>query len=160
MSKATQDQKANCPLTMVEQFHIDCNHQAKIYVTSTSKSSVAYANPDILEARRHLQIHGKHICCNFLPALHYKYLKVKLTWTQQDLNNVNWPSPHSELELFQPGDQRHIQLFINNKLPLHTSKAHPHKGSTLCPLYQCKNKDIWHFLECTHKDHAKIFNDL
>jgi len=92
-----QDQKANCPLTIVEQFNVDCNHQAKQYVTSTNLSSIAYRNLDILEARPHLQISGKLICHNFLPVLcqtltapdYYKYLKEKLTWTQQDLNNIN-----------------------------------------------------------------------
>ena len=48
--KGHQDQKANRPLTIVEQFNIDCDHRAKKYVTTTHRSSVAYGNPDIPEA--------------------------------------------------------------------------------------------------------------
>jgi len=140
----------------------------KKYVTSTNLSSTAYGNPDILEARPHLRICGKLLCRNFLPAVrqtlaapdYHKYLKEKLTWTQQDLNNVNWPTMQSAMSLFQPGKQQRILLFINDKLPLLTSKAHPHKGSTLCPLCQCKPEDHWHFLECPHQDHAKLFTEL
>jgi len=111
--KGHQDQKTNRPLTTVEQFNIDCDHCAKKYVTSTNKSSVAYGNPDILEAQPHLQIRGKIICRNFLPTLrqtltapaYYKYLRTKLTWTQQDLNQIDWQVLHLSLKSFSPGDQ-------------------------------------------------------
>jgi len=108
-----QDKKANRPLTIIESFNVDCDDQAKKYVTSTKKSSTAFGNPDILEARPHLHIHGKIICRNFLPTIrqtlaapdYYEYLKEKLNWTQLDLNNVNWPAMHSALSSFPPGNQ-------------------------------------------------------
>jgi len=137
-------------------------------VTTTSKSSVAYGNPDIPEARPHLCIKGKIICRKFLPALrqtltmpaYHKLLKTKLNWTQQDINQVNWPVLHLALESFPPGDQRRILLFINDKLPLQTSKAHPHHGSTLCPSCQRDNEDREHFLTCLHPTRKTLFNDL
>jgi len=108
-----QDQKTTCPLTTVEQFNIDCDHRAKQYVTSTNKSSVAYGNLDIQEARPHLHIQGRVICRNFLPTIrqtlttpaYYTYLRTKLAWTQQDLNQVDWQVLHLSLKSFSPGDQ-------------------------------------------------------
>ncbi len=78
------------------------------------------------------------------------------TWPHQ----VDWQVLHLSLELFSPGNQRRILLFINDKLPLQTSKAHPHRGLTLCPLCQCDNEDAGHFLMCPHMDHTNLFNDL
>jgi len=32
------------------------------------------------------------------------------------------------MDAFGPNDQQHLILFLNNKLPLWASKAHPHNG--------------------------------
>ncbi len=64
------------------------------------------------------------------------------------------------LQSFPPIDQRRLVLFINDKLPLRTSKAHPHPGSLLCPLCQHDKEDTWHFLECSHADQHKKFTAL
>jgi len=66
-----QDTKANQPLMIEEQLNVDCDHQAKQYVLSTDKSSVAFGNPDIPKARPHISINGKLICHKLLPALCY-----------------------------------------------------------------------------------------
>jgi len=120
--KGHQDQKANRPLTIVEQFNIDCDHSAKNYVTTTQRSSVAYGNPDILEARPHISVRGKIICRNFLPTLrqtltapaYHKYLRTNLTWTQQDLNQVDWQVLDLSLKSFPPGDQCRLILFLHD----------------------------------------------
>jgi len=112
--KGHQDQKANRPLTITEQFNIDCDHRAKQYATSSRRSSVAYGNPDILEARPHLRINGTIICRNFIPTLrqtltapaYYQYLRTTLQWTQHDINQVDWLILNLSLKSFSPGDQR------------------------------------------------------
>jgi len=163
-----QDTKANCPLTIVEQFNVDCDHKAKTFVLTTMHSSTAYGNPDIKEARPHIKIHGKLICRKLLPTLrqalaapeYNSYLKKKLNWTNTDLKDINWPVLKGSLDSFNPNDQRRIILFINDKLPLRTSKAHPHMGSSLCPSCQREDEDNWHFLECTQADRSALFNAL
>jgi len=54
----------------------------------------------------------------------------------------------------------HLVLFINGKLPLKASKAHPHYGSTVCPLCQCDQEDIAHFLTCLHLECNALFTKL
>jgi len=99
--------------------------------------------------------------CDALSVPAYsKYLKTKLNWTQSNLLDINWPILQTALESFQPKDQHQIILFINEKLLLRASKAHPHMGSTLCPLFQRDNKDTWHFLECMHPECITLFNEL
>ena len=51
-------------------------------------------------------------------------------------------------------------LFLHDKLPLQTSKAHPHRGSTLCPSCQREPEEAQHFLTCTHRARVELFNDL
>jgi len=51
-------------------------------------------------------------------------------------------------------------FFINNKLPLRASKAHPHYGSQLCPSYQRESEMHQHFLMCTHSSREALFRTL
>jgi len=160
-----QDTKANRPLTIVEQLNVECDHHAKTYVLNTNSSSVAFGNPDIPEARPNIQIQGKIVCRKLLPALrdtlsapaYCSYLKTKLNWNNNDIKEVNWPVLQTALDTFPPNDQRRLLLFVNDKLPLRASKAHPHFGSPLCPSCQRDEEDLWHFLECTHSDREKLF---
>jgi len=88
-----------------------------------------------------------------------EYLQLHLTWTHTDMHTVSWLTMQLALQNLPHQDQQCIVLFIHDKLPLRTSKFHPHLGSTLCPL--CKReKDHWHFLECNHKDWRKCFEQL
>jgi len=129
------------------------------------KSSVTFGNPDILEARPHICIQGKIVCRKLLPALCYTlsalayccYLQTKPNWTNNDLQDVNWPVLQTLLDTFPSNDQCRLLLFINDKLLLCASKAHPHLRSQLCPSCQCKDEDLWHFLECTHNNQSKLF---
>ncbi len=153
---------------IVEQLNVECNHQAKTYVLNTNSSSVAFGNPDIPEARPNIQIQGKIVCRKLLPALrdtlsapaYCSYLKTKLNWNNNDIKEVNWPVLQTALDTFPPNDQRRLLLFVNDKLPLRASKAHPHFGSPLCPSCQRDEEDLWHFLECTHSDQRKLFQEL
>jgi len=163
-----QDTKANQPLMVEEQLNIDCDHHAKEYVLLTDQSSVAFGNPDIPNARPHIRISSKLICQQLLPTVHHAlaapaynwYLKRKLNWTQQELWDVNWLALNTALDSLTPNDHRCILLFINDKLPLHALKAHPHMGSPMCPSCMQENKDMWHFLECTQPNQTKLFVDL
>jgi len=85
----------------------------------------------------HLLINGKVICHQFLPALHQaaaspkymEYLRIRFAWTYADTCMVSWVTLHLALQSFPCPDQHRIVLFIYDKLPLCTSKFHPH----LCP---------------------------
>jgi len=59
-------------------------------------------------------------------------------------------------EQWQPSDN-HSDIFVGLTC---ASLAHPHHGSKLCPSCQCEQEDKWHFLECTHPDHAALFRTL
>jgi len=152
----------------VEQLNVECDRKAKTFVLNTKYSSTAYGNPDITEARLHIRINGKLVCRELLPALrqalsapaYTSYLKKKLQWNNTDLKDVNWQVLQASLDSFHPNDQRQILLFINDKLPLCASKAHPHLGSTMCPSCQRHEEDHWHFLECQQVDRSALFNML
>jgi len=64
-----QDQKANCPLTIWEQYNIDCDDRAKWYTCTVMQSSTKLGNPAIPTAQPHLQIGRKIICHNLMTAL-------------------------------------------------------------------------------------------
>jgi len=55
---------------------------------------------------------------------------------------------------------RRLVLFINNKLPLRASKAHPHYGSKLCPSCQREYETALHFLTCMHPAREALFRTL
>jgi len=153
---------------MTEQHNVDCDWQAKDYVWQWQPPSTLYGNPAFTAARPHLCINGKIICCDFLPTLwhtmatpeYWEYLKKRYHWTHADIENIHWKSLQTALESFQRNDQRQLILFMHGKLPLWTSKFHPHTGLQLCPLCQKEPEDYWHFLECTHLEKCCLFNKL
>jgi len=61
---------------------------------------------------------------------------------------------------FMKEDQWHPILFIHDKLPLRTLKAHPQIGSPLCPSCQHEPKNPRHFLECHHCKWEEPFETL
>jgi len=158
--KGHQDQKANQPLTIWEQFNIDCDDRAKRYTRNVRQSSTKLGNPAIPSAQPHLQIGGKIVCRNLITALrdatavppYLNYLKQKRQWTANAMRNVHWTALSTSISKFQMEDQRRLLLFINDKLPLRDSKAHPHIGSPLCPSCQREPENSRHFLECNHQE--------
>ncbi len=166
--KGHQDEKANRPLTIEEILNIECDQLAKQYAKNSSIKSTTLDNPEIEEIQPHLRIAGKTICRHFLPALreaaatpaYRKYLCTKLEWMPSDANNVNWTAFKYALTSFPRNDQRRLVLFINDKLPLRASKAHPHPGSQLCPSCKREPENAWHFLECSHTERRREFTSL
>jgi len=87
--------------------------------------------------KTHLCIGKKIICHNILSNLwlvvstrsYRSKLQKKHNWLLLDFENINWASFHATLKPFKQDDQQWIILFINGKLPLQASKAHPHHGS-------------------------------
>jgi len=69
--KGHQDKDLKQRLTIPEQLNIDCDHWAKQYALSTTKSSTALGNPTIPVVQPHLQIAGKIICRNVICHLHH-----------------------------------------------------------------------------------------
>jgi len=129
--KGHQDQKAKCPITIIEAFNVDCNHCTKQYTREATQSSMALGNLALSQAQHHFQIAGKLICCNvrmalqdatMLPPYHH-YLKQKLQWTDHDLQQIHWNALISSLSYFQSEDQCQLVLFLNEKLPLCTLKV-------------------------------------
>jgi len=76
------------------------------------------------------------------------------------LNNIHWEVFSSALNSFQTEDQCRIILFINDKLPLCASKAHPHYGSKLCPSCQREHETPQHLLACTNATCEELFRNL
>jgi len=135
--KGHQDQNPKRPLTHIEQLNVECDTRAKQYTTTTSRSSTAFGNPQLPAAQPHLCIGKKIVCQNVLSSLRWTVstpayraeLQKKHHWSLLDFENINWTSFQAALKAFQSEDQRRIILFINDKLPLRASKAHPHHGS-------------------------------
>jgi len=75
--------------------------------------SMTLGNPAFMAAQPHLKIEGKIICQCFLPALcttattppYWDYLRKKFTWTQVDINSVQWEILTSALNSFTSQDQ-------------------------------------------------------
>jgi len=166
--KGHQDEKANRPLTIEEILNIECDRLAKQYANDSSTKSTTLDNPEIEEIQPHLRIAGKTICRRYLPALreaaaipeYRKYLCKKLKWMPSDAANVNWTALKYALNSFPRNDQCRLVLFINDKLPLRASKAHPHPGSQLCPSCKREKETTRHFMECSHADRRREFTAL
>jgi len=166
--KGHQDQKANRPLTIWEQYNIDCDDRAKRYTCNAVKSSTTLGNPAIPIAQPHLIIKGKLICRKVTTTLrdatsvppYIHYLKDKHNWTSRETKNVHWTILSQSISQFTKEDQRRLLLFINDKLPLRASKAHPHLGSPLCPSCQREQETSKHFLECRHCQRNELFAQL
>ncbi len=163
-----QDTKKDWPLMLAELYNVECDKHAKEYVTASQVLSTSLRNPKIEVAQPHLFIENKLICHQYLLALceaaallaYNNYLHKKLTWTRKDVTRIHWHTLAQAIHAFHPNSQWQIILFINNKLPLHMSKAHPHPGSKLCPSCQREEETIWHFLECQHCDRKASFTML
>jgi len=166
--KGHQDKDPKRQLTLAEHYNVECDREAKIYVQNSNLRSTSFGNPEFKSAQPHLIIGDKVICRRFLPSLreaaslpqYWTYLKKRLQWTQADINLVQWETLSSALNSFLSQDQRRIILFIHNKLPLRTSKFHPHPGSNLCPSCQRNPEDRRHFLECDHQERRRLFESM
>jgi len=166
--KGHQDKNPKRKLTLPEQLNVECDCLAKRYAHSATQSSTGFGNPAIPAAQLHLIIEGKLICRNVIPLLrtatsaqpYRRYLKEKFMWTERDLRTINWEVFSSTLKSFQSEDQRRLILFINDKLPLRASKAHPHYGSKLCPSCQWEPETSQHLLTCTNASREEHFRTL
>jgi len=166
--KGHQDCNHKRPLTHIEQLNVECDTRAKRYTTTTSRSSTDFANPPLPAARPHLCIGKKIVCRKVLPSLRWAIstpayrteLQQRHQWSKSDFENINWTSFQAALTAFQSEDQRRLILFINDKLPLRASKAHPHHGSQLCPSCQCESETAQHFLTCRQPDRRELFTEL
>jgi len=77
-----------------------------------------------------------------------------------DTTKIHWTVLQCSLDMFNSNDQRRLVLFLNDKLPLHASKAHPHNGSLLCPSCQREPETAHHFLTCVNPERKTLFNNL
>jgi len=163
-----QDTKANRPLTLQEMHNVACDKLAKTYVNSTSYLSTTLATPEIEAAQPHINIAGKTICRKYLATIrdqttlpeYEQYLSTKNNWTQDKTKQIQWEALNYAIRSTPPNDQRRIILFINGKLPLRASKAHPHPGTQLCPSCQREPENHQHFLECDHVQRRRLFEKL
>jgi len=166
--KGHQDKDLQRPLLVQEQHNVDCDQLAKQHVLATKTPSTTYGNLEFDAATPHLQINGKIICRKFIPALceaaakppYWNYLQKKFQWTHSDTQNIHWSALNLALRSLPREDQRRIILFNHNKLPLRTSKFHPHMGSQLCPSCRRNPKDSQHFLGCNHSERRHLFEQL
>jgi len=166
--KGHQDARPHRPLTIIEQHNVDCDHRAKSYTQTTKKRSMTYGNPAIPAAQPHLIIANKLICCNLTTMLQHtmafpeyqQYLRQKLNWTTWTIQDVHWEMFSASLNAFGLEDQRCLILFVNGKLPLRASPAHPHHGATLCPSCQRETEDKRHFVRCMHPECTTLFRTL
>jgi len=106
--KGHQDSKSKKPLTLIEQFNVDCDRRAKQYVTQSTISSTSFGNPAIPAAQPHLRIGGKLICRKLIPTLrqtmsmpeYHRYLLQKYSWKQSDAALLHWRVFQHALETF------------------------------------------------------------
>jgi len=151
--KGHQDNDPKRHLTIPEQHNVDCDRLAKQYVKSATSTSTDLDNPEFPAAQPYLIIEDHVVCRKHLSTLrhvaatpeYYDYLRRRFNWTTADLRNIQWTTLNRTLQMFNRNDQRRIILFIHDKLPLWSSKFHPHLGSTLCPSCQREPEDYWHF---------------
>jgi len=130
--------------------------------------STSFGNPAMPTTQPHLWIDGKLVCQKFRTMLVYTmsfpsygtYLKKKHQWTQGDLKQVHWPVLKRTLHSFKHNNQRQLILFINDKLPLCASKAHPHHGSLLCPSCQQETKITGIFLNAPSRNARSCFQSV
>jgi len=159
------DAQPNCPLTVIESLNVDCDKQAKQYTRESPYSSTVLGYPAIPIAQPHLHIENKIICRDTVTALWNAtsikpYCNYLLQWMDHDAKDIHWKIIKSSLSSFPSEDQQRLILFNNDKLPLWSSKLHPHNGFTLCPSYQQEPEDHWHFLECTQPECDALFKQL
>jgi len=158
--KGHQDQKNKQPLMTEASHNVNCDSTAKNYIRTCNLQSTTINHPEIEAAQPHLFVDGKLLCRRVLPWLrqaaaapaYWDYLRKRYNWTQADLNGVQWNVLAAAFNSFPLNDQRRLRLFIHNKLPLRTSKFHPHMGSPLCPSCRRNPEDKWHFLQCPHPE--------
>jgi len=166
--KGHQDRNKDTPLTVEAAHNVACDTAAKNYVRACPLQSTTLKNPAIDAAQPHLFIGGKIICRRVIPRLrhaaaapeYWTYLKKRYGWTQTDINDTQWDVLDSALNSFQLNDQRRLRLFIHEKLPLRSSKFHPHIGSPLCPSCRRDPETKWHFLQCQHPERSQLFRQL
>jgi len=163
-----QDQHKDQQLRIEEAHNVDCDSTAKTYVQTCNLQSTTMGHPEFDVAQPHLLIDSKVICWCMIPALwqaaaapaYWEYLQKCYTWSQANLNRIQWSAHASALNSFQQNDQWWLILFIHDKLPLCTSKFHPHIGSQLCPSCKQLLEDKWHFLQCTQPEWCQLFEKL
>jgi len=166
--KGHQDKDPERQLTTAEQHNVDCDRLAKQFTINCQQQSTDLPTPQFKAAQPHLLIDGKVICRRVIPTLrmkaaapaYWEYLRKKRNWTQADIQTIHWPVFRSALASFPSNDQRRIVLLIHNKLPLRSSKFHPHMGSKLCPSCQREHEDAGHFLACQHPERRQQFEKL
>ena len=166
--KGHQDTQRNHQLTTPEHHNVDCDRRAKLHVQQQRTPSTAYGNPDFAAARPHLRLKGQIVCREIFSTLrqnaatpdYWEYLKQRFQWTHADADNIHWKTLQTAMDSFPRNDQRRLILFIHGKLPLRTSKFHPHAGSQLCPSCQREPEDRRHFLTCDHPEKRRLFANL
>ncbi len=166
--KGHQDKDPKRVLTTAEQHNVDCDRYAKQHVLNQVIHSTTHGNPAFSVAAPHLTIDGKIICRKFLPALrdaaaippYWDYLQKRHNWNHADIRSIQWSASNLAMRSLPREDQRRITLFNHNKLPLRSSKFHPHLGSKLCPSCKRQIEDAQHFLECNNSERKKLFEKL
>jgi len=156
--KGHQDRHKDRPLTIPKMHNVECDKIAKQFVQTSPLQSTTMPNPEFEAAQPHLIIAGKLVCRRVIQALrqaaatpaYWEYLRKRYHWMQADLNDIQWTTYASTMKNLHCNDQRRILLFTHDKLPLRTSKFHPHPGSKLCPSCKRSPEDKWHFLQCQH----------
>jgi len=139
--KGHQDKYKDQPLTTEALHNIDCDNAAKNYVHTCNLQSMTLNTPELDAAQPHQFSEGKLMCQCIIPRLrqaaaapaYWRYLRDRYDWTQADLNGIQWNVLALAMNSFPPNNQRRLRLFIHDKLPLWTSKFHPHWGLQLCP---------------------------
>jgi len=117
--KGHQDTKADCPLTLEEQYNVECDCLAKLYVKSAQTLSTTMASQAFEAAQPHLCIVGKIICQHFLPALqehiaqmaYCNYLCKKLNWTGRWETSQLGSSPYGYLLISMKQSKMHHPLY-------------------------------------------------
>jgi len=92
---------------------------------------------------------------------YFTYLQEKFQWTNDQVQDIHWPSLQQAMRKLNKPERRIINKFIHEWLPLET-RYHVQSLSDqqLCPSCQLQPETAEHFLQCTNPDRQKLWTEL
>jgi len=152
--------KPKRPLTIAETLNIDCDTRATQHFQSHPPLDNTH-NPVLEHSYPHLHIGTQVIYRQIQHVLrdtamnqeYFTYLQEKFQWTNEQVQDIHWPSLQQAMRKLTKPEWRIINKFIHEWLPLET-RYHVQSISEqqLCPSCHLHPETAEHFLQCTNPD--------
>jgi len=160
--------KPKCPLTIAETLNIDCDTRATQHFQSHPPLNNTH-NPVLEHSYPHLHIGTQVIYRQIQHVLrdaatnqeYFTYLQEKFQWTNEQVQDIHWPSLQQAMRKLTKPERRIINKFIHKWLPLET-RYHVQSLSEqqLCPSCHLHPETAKHFIQCTNPDRQQLWTDL